>query len=279
MLPAFVFRWMKESSATGFLRFGREPNRRVQDGEKRYWLCRDCETLLCQWETQFATQVFHPLIADGGQRIRYGDWMLKYCVSVSWRVLSMFVEDGQLDHFSDRQRASVALALKKWSAFLLGDEPHPGTYEQHFLSLDSVASFTGGEMPANINRYLLRVVDLDLGNGGAIVYSKFAKFILVGFIDIPYPKQWVGTKVHVREGHVGQGNVVLPKGFRDFLFAKCRRYAEVKELISENQQAKIAASMKDLDKVAASESFKALQNDVELFGDKAFRRVKPADER
>lgn len=281
MLPAFVFRWMKESSATGFLRFGREPNRRVQDGEKRYWLCRDCETLLCQWETPFATQVFHPLIADGGQRIWYGDWMLKYCVSVSWRVLSMYVEDGQLDHFGDRQRLSVALALKKWSAFLLGDEPHPGAYEQHFLPLDSVESFSGGDMPANINRYLLRAVDLALatGDGGAIVYSKFAKFILVGFIDVPYPKHWVGTKVHVREGHVGQGHITLPKGFGDFLFARCRRYAEVKEQISENQQAKIAASMqKDLDKVAASKSFKALQNDVELFGDEAFRQVKPADE-
>lgn len=269
MLPKFVFRWMKKSSATGFLRFGREPNRRVQDGEKRYWLCCDCETLLCQWETQFAAQVFLPLISDGGQRIRYGAWMLKYCVSVSWRVLSMFVEDGQLDHLSDRQRAPVDLALKKWSAFLLDDEPHPGTYEQHFLPLDSVVSFSGGGMPANINRYLLRSVDLDIAarDDGAIVYSKFAKFILVGFIDVLYPKQWVGTKVHARGGHVGHGHFTLPKGFGDFLFARCRRYAEVKEQISEKQQGKIAASMqKDLDNVAAPGSFKALQSDVELFG-------------
>lgn len=187
----------------------------------------------------------------------------------------------QFDHFSDRQRASVALALQQWSGFLLGDEPHPGAYEQHFLPLDAIESFSGGDMPANINRYFLRAVDVTLaaGDGGAVVYSNFAKFILVGFIDVPHPKHWVGTKVHVRQGHVGQGHVTLPNAFGDFLFARCRRYDEVKAQISENQQAKIAASMrKDLDKAAASKSFKALQYDVEMFGDAAFSSVKPPDE-
>ena len=276
MLPAFVFRWMKESSATGFLRFGRKPNVRVQDGEKRYWLGRCCEDCFNQWETPFSAQVFYPLIANGAQRIRYGDWMLKYCVSVSWRVLSMFVEDSPLSHFNDRQRGAVALALKKWAGFLLGTELNPGVYEQHLLPLDSVESFTGGNMPSNINRYLLRAADIDVvaGGGGAFVYSKFAKFILVGFIDVPNPKEWVGTKIHVRDGHVGQGNFTLPKEFGDFIFDKCRRYAEIKEEISENQRAKIAASMrKDLERVAGSETFKALHQDVTLFGKEAFRPV------
>lgn len=276
MLPAFVFRWMKESSATGFLRFGKEPNRRVQDGEKRYWMGCCCEDRLNQWGTPFSDQVFYPLIANGGQRIRYGDWMLKYCVSVSWRVLSMFVEDSRLDHFNERQRAAVARALDRWSGFLLGTEGNPGVYEQHLLPLDSVESFSGGNMPSNINRYLLRAADIDIvaGGGGAFVYSKFAKFILVGFIDVPHPKEWVGTKIHVRDGHVGQGDFTLPKEFGDFIFDKCRRYAEIKEQISENQQAKIAASMrKDLERTATSETFKALHQDVTLFGKKVFRPV------
>lgn len=81
MLPVFVLRWMKESSAIGFLRFARELDRRVQDGEKRYWLCHDCEMLLCQWETQFAAQVFHPLIADGGQQSGMGT----VCLSTAYR--------------------------------------------------------------------------------------------------------------------------------------------------------------------------------------------------
>ena len=43
ILPGFVFRWKKETSATGYLRFGQQPNLRVQDGVKLHLLCRDCE--------------------------------------------------------------------------------------------------------------------------------------------------------------------------------------------------------------------------------------------
>jgi hypothetical protein len=32
ILPGFVYPWMKETSATGYLRFRQQPNVRVQDG-------------------------------------------------------------------------------------------------------------------------------------------------------------------------------------------------------------------------------------------------------
>jgi hypothetical protein len=51
IIPSFLYRWLKETSGTGFLRFGRNPNRRVQDGLKEYWLCPTCEDLLGKWET------------------------------------------------------------------------------------------------------------------------------------------------------------------------------------------------------------------------------------
>ncbi len=34
IIPSFVYRWLKDSSGTGYLRFGPEPNKRVQDGYK-----------------------------------------------------------------------------------------------------------------------------------------------------------------------------------------------------------------------------------------------------
>src|SRR6185437_16000526 len=82
ILPAFVFKWLKETSATGFLRFGQEPNKRVQDGMKRNWLCSPCETRLNLWETQFATNIFHPVNDDDGPRVEYGDCLLKFCASI-----------------------------------------------------------------------------------------------------------------------------------------------------------------------------------------------------
>lgn len=60
ILPAFVFRWMRETSGNGHLRFGEAPNLRVQDGLKRHWLCASCESLFARSETAFADQLFHP---------------------------------------------------------------------------------------------------------------------------------------------------------------------------------------------------------------------------
>ena len=107
ILPAFVFKWLKETSGTGFIRFSQEPDRRVQDGHRRRWLCLSCERLLNAWETQFATNLFHPLNEDGGRRVRYREWLLRFCVSVSWRSLSMLKDIEGLGHFTQRQLARL----------------------------------------------------------------------------------------------------------------------------------------------------------------------------
>jgi hypothetical protein len=66
--PAFVYKWLKETSATGSLRSGERPNLRAQDGHKAYWLCRKCEEALNAFETPFATKVFHPITRMGHSR-------------------------------------------------------------------------------------------------------------------------------------------------------------------------------------------------------------------
>jgi hypothetical protein len=58
IIPSFVYKWLKSTSGTGFLRFGMEPNRRAQDGHKRFWLCGVCEARLNYWETKFANTSF-----------------------------------------------------------------------------------------------------------------------------------------------------------------------------------------------------------------------------
>jgi hypothetical protein len=277
ILPAFIFRWMKETSATGFLRSGRNPNRRDQDGEKRYWLCGDCESLFNQWETVFADQIFHPLVAKGPQRFQYEDWMLKFCVSVSWRVLSMFVEDSLLSRLGERQQAVVPLALQKWSEFLLGKTPHPEVFEQHFFLCLPVSSHAISDMPSNINRYLFRVSDINVAasKNSLIVYSKFAQMILIGFIDVEIPKNWIGTKVHVQSGCISN-DITVPREVLDFIISQCNQLADQKRKISEIQQVMIEESFrKNSDRVIKSESFHALYQDVKLFGtDKVFGPAK-----
>ena len=101
ILPAFVFKWLKKD---GFIRHSAKINKRTQDGAKEKWLCAECEELLCGWEAKFFNSLFHPLCyEDALPAISYGDWLLKFCVSVSWRSLLYVREHARLSHFSTDQ--------------------------------------------------------------------------------------------------------------------------------------------------------------------------------
>ena len=60
IIPAFVYRWIKETSATGYLRFSENINRRYQDGRKIKLLCLDCEERFNKYETSFSNNIFYP---------------------------------------------------------------------------------------------------------------------------------------------------------------------------------------------------------------------------
>jgi hypothetical protein len=64
VVPSFVYRWIKATSATGYLRSGENPNLRIQDGWKRRWFCRTCENRIGRFERAFAQELF-PLIMNG----------------------------------------------------------------------------------------------------------------------------------------------------------------------------------------------------------------------
>lgn len=273
IIPGFVAKWLKETSATGYIRFGQFPNKRVQDSYKRYWLCQNCERRLNVWETNFANQIFYPLNEDGGKRINYGPWLLKFCVSISWRTLLFMKEEKFIDDFTTKQIESVDSALNTWADFLLDKIPHPKRFEQHFLPLDAIAEPSRLQLPANINRYILRTIDMDVVQNSTTLFTvcKMSKHFVFGFVDVQNPKQWVGTKVHANSGIVGQGKFVLPRQLADYLRTEAERFATVYSSISETQQSKINAKMwNDIDRVAKSGSFEAMRHDVNLFGRDAF---------
>jgi hypothetical protein len=197
-VPGFVYKWLKATAATGYIRFGAEPNRRVQDGFKRYWLCRQCEQKFSRWETEFANEVFYPFNDGRTARASYEPWLMKFCVSVSWRVLTLFFQEGHLKDFPDDLQEKVKNALRAWHEFLSDLRPDLGPHEQHLLPWDVVSS-TDPRMPLNINRYILRSVDIDVVEGGhtAFVYSKLGRFMILGFISMKNTKHWDGgTRIY-----------------------------------------------------------------------------------
>jgi hypothetical protein len=273
VIPAFIFRWVRETSGSGYLRFSMEPNKRVQDGVKFYWLCRLCEARFSRYEDFFARHVFHPYVAGAHARIRYGPWLAQFGASLVWRVLNLYQDHG-MPGFPEGEMPRVEAAERMWRDFLLGAHRNPEKFEIHLLPVDGLGH--GGDVsmwPPTINRYMLRAVDTDVAHGGstAFVYVKLPRFVFLGFTRLDHPKQWVGTKVHATEGMIEPRRFVLPIQFGEYLSDRAKRMDKVQTSISARQRERINESIAaNVDKLAGSDLLTAMQQDVELFGDSAF---------
>ena len=279
IIPGFVFNWLRETSATGYIRFSQCPNLRVQDGLKPRMLCWNCEQLFSSWEREFAEKCFVPINSGRVRKISYGPWMLKFAISVSWRVLRVLAANGGLTGFPDHILTKVNDALQEWARFLLGSQSSPGSHEQHMIVVDVVESVSNDNPPPNISRYLSRAIEIDVAHAhdSAFTYAKMGRFVLFGFVAMEYPRRWKGTRLHVQQGRLGQQDIELPSNVGDYLCAHARIAAEKSSQISERQQAKIGQTYEqDLDRAARSETLRAMHHDVSMFGTDAFRATQPA---
>lgn len=275
VLPAFVFRWQRKTSANGHIRTGHEPNKRVQDGLKQHWLCANCEDLFSKSEGQFANRLFRPYTSDGGQTIQYTSWLAHFCASVSWRVLKHYQQESNLSDTPQMLLEQMQSAESTWRKFLLGELTNPGKHQLHLVPMDEIAS-TSMDLPANINRYLLRAIHMDLcqGNDLMFTYAKMGRFIVLGFVHEPQPSHWKGTKVHINEGTVGPKKYVLPTEFGKYLMQKAHSVREALDSINENQQAKIDKAFKaNIGRYAESDACRAMSADISMFGTKAFNKA------
>ena len=272
VIPQFVINWQKESSATGFIRSSPIVNRRSQDGPKEYFLYDDCELRFNSWETSVANKIFHPLNRREAHVFEYQSWLLKFAVSISWRVLSWYKRCDGTD-YSQEAETLVTEALTTRKAFLLDRLDDPARFNQHMIFFDAIESLQNiAHLPANMNRYLLRTVyvNLALSDGNpAFTFTKMGRMAVLGFIDCRNPDRWKGTKINASAGIIG-GDVVVPEGFLNYLVERAVKVAGEYEGLSDKQKIVIDRSYrKDLERAVCSETWRALDEDIRLFGEEA----------
>lgn len=274
VLPAFVYRWLRESSGNGHLRGSDAPNRRVQDGVKLYWLCSPCEGLLSLSEGDFANKLFLLYTNDTKKSIRYSSWLMHFCTSLSWRVLRFYSERNEWEGWSADAISRIHQADVVWREVLLGQRPHGGLLQQHILPLDQIESTTGSLAP-NINRYLMRAVQMDLcrSNNAIYTYAKLGRFIVLGFVHEPNMGHWRGTKVHANEGVIEPRKYVVPGILAHYLNEKAGKMAKALSSMSDVQRGKVDKAFREnVDRYLESDAFTAMQADIEMSGDAAFSK-------
>jgi len=260
----FFGRYLKETSATGFLRGAVSPNKRQQDLAKEFLLCEECEQRFSRWENEFSAVALPVVQSDDFQVLRYGPWMLPFVVSVSWRVFVSDRDDLLQAHPQFRER--VDEVLEAWRLFLLERRKGPGT-EHHVFVFAGVPEEVPSDAHRRLLHYMLRTIDATEGISSKrlFVYVKPLRTLMFTRIVPGYPSGWENTRIHAGTASLISPQRIAMKGFGDFLDSRVKECFATE--LSTAQQASIReAILGDREKALSSESYKVYKATRRLFG-------------
>lgn len=248
--------------------------------DQEVWLCRPCEARFSVLERRFANELFNPWSAGEVRRVDYDDWLIRFCVSVSWRVLRHGMDQQPMDHLDEVRRAAATGAEETWRRFLLGELPHPGRYEQHIIPW--MGPLKGGpqhDLPDNFNRYLMRGTGIDVfttGGGAAFTCAKMGRFSVFGTIA-PARDKWEGTKVRLN-GRLPCQRLVFPGFLREYLKAQALMLRDADRAIPAHQRKWIEEELRrNPTRFLASDQFAVMMHDADAFGIEALMSSRGVD--
>lgn len=238
IIPRFVAKWLKETSATGFLRRAIDPDLRVQDTAKLPLLCSECENQLSKFESYFAENIFVPFQRDRNSRFLYDESLIKFVVSLSWRLLATEIDAFEKDAPELAKYAREACAI--WRDYLTGKRQDSGAYSHHILFIDGLSDV---ERPIkNFDWYVLRSLDATIvySPDRVYVYTKLPSIIITSAIHPTDLEGWIGTKISTT-GEIGPPQKILNGHWGSFLLTRVKTVFS--EEISDTESEKIVQKM------------------------------------
>jgi hypothetical protein len=243
LIPRFAVKWLKKTSATGFLRNLSNPAKRQQETHRQYLLCAHCEQLLGRDEKRFAEHIFIPYQEENQPTsFAYDEWFLRVLVGLHWRALVTS------DPVPDNVRPVFAAAEERWRQYLLGRVPDPGTAEFH-VQFGGVIEHSTFDLPKKINWYIARAFDASPiftpSGSDALFYVKLPRLIMLAFISPrdPAEEDWNGTQV-VTRGVIQVRQNVSTTRFGQFLLERAKAVETNAPMFTERQMQKILEQAK-----------------------------------
>jgi hypothetical protein len=269
IVPSFVGKWLKETSATGFMRELREPNSRIQDVWKTQLLCGDCELLLSGVETYFAREIFYPFLEGTKKTVIYDHRFLKFAISLSWRLLVLNNDNFNKNYPQLLQYS--AQAEEAWRNYLLGNSKTPGPYEHHVFFFEQIAE--AQNIPTDFKWYTLRAVDSTvIGNKEkALVYSKLPGIMFISTIQPAVLEGWSNTKI-LENGKIKQPQIINDTVFAKFLIDRYNWIRDQKPVLTEPEPRILKTMLRNPDRALESKSFEVML--VEAKRERAKRKAK-----
>lgn len=172
IIPKFALDHMKKTGSR-FLRRFSEPNLRMQDGMRKYWLCSEAEEKFSKRETWFANKIFYPYLVGDKKQINYDNNLFYFTISVLWRVLLEQIEHPSIhgEPYLDKLKT----VAEDWKLFLRGDKELPDHRKVYIFLTDRILYHNIDS--DEVNYYLTRTIDATIvANDPPTFVSVYAKF-------------------------------------------------------------------------------------------------------
>lgn len=285
VIPSFVYKWMKQTSATGFFR-STQSNQRLQDGFKIKMLCESCEANFSLVEQKFATNIFNPFVNQSMDTrgfptgnistFQYEEWLLKFAISIQWRCITF---RKLTNKYSIGKWHTFAQQVEKnWREYLLGIRDNAGEWETHLIFLYNIESSTNIPpieiIPDYINSYLLRSVDFDfVGNESQL--GHFAKFgpILIWTYLKPHCSKNMNTSLIENKGEISPNQLLTDEILLKFIIKDRPPVVTAAAPINNTVIKRVKASLeKDPKRALQSMTYKILMSDSNLIKRKSTKK-------
>lgn len=263
IIPKFAFDHMKKTGSR-FLRRSSDPNLRLQDGTKKYWLSSKAETAFSRRETWFSNKIFYPYLVGDKKQIEYDDNLLYFTISVLWRVLLEQIEHSSL--IGEPYLDTLKVVAEDWKLFLRGDKKLPDYRKIYIYLTDRVAYH---DIDSNeVNYYFTRTIDATIVANNpptfVSVYAKFNRFMFWSTIIGGSTRGFSSIKINPSGGFLK-----LPQTCNDIYMNHffINRIMQLKQLpeVSEKQKKIIKNHFnKYKEEFLKSDAADAMRNDISL---------------
>lgn len=258
LVPRFVVRWVKETSATGLLLAPATEGRPQQDARTRRLFCSACEQLLSRDEKAFAEHVFIPRHEqeEAWRGFDYEAWLSRFQAGL---LLKAALEEDAPEWARRKLERAVVPELR---AFLLDRTAWPRPYEMHLVFTDYLPyEQLPPDTSKSIQWYLMRAGDLTVAFSSVrtlMLYASIPGFQFWMPVQPVRQPDWAGTKVSLRGSFVQPTNQSMGvPGWLEFVGSRADGVSERTAGTPNQRAARAARLLRNAERAQASRSLEA----------------------
>lgn len=241
IIPHFVGRKLIKTSP-GNIRITNEPNKVVQDIEKHFLLCHDCEELFSAKERWFANTIFNPYQEHKKTVFNYDKNLTYFIISLSWKSLYRDLEEFSCDkEFSKEILMILFRAEQTMRDYLLGKRKDIDTIENHILFFDRIKyaqDLDASQHPSIVMHRSTSSYTVYNGKTSFTI-SNLMGILIVTFFSMDTNECWSNTKIEIETGTIEAKNQKIVSVVGQETQHWMNQTKEAQKNISETQQKKI----------------------------------------